>query len=182
MLSAFIIEVMNSIFIVSSPIATFADNGPIRFKDSTKYIDYSDGLNLNDEFTISFKMKQDKLGNWVGVLSQGYADIKTGGYQVYNHNGDLYFKRMGQDIRMAKLTDTLNEYKIAITYDGNVLRGYINDQLVTEKSQVFSDNLSTNPLAIGGGLGVGPFYGTISELKIYDRSFGSLELFLASIS
>lgn len=66
---------------------------------------------------------------------------------------------------------------LATTYDGNLLRLYINGQLVDERSVGGSIATSSSPLRIGGNAVWGEyFHGLIDEVRIYDLALSSGQL------
>jgi hypothetical protein len=66
---------------------------------------------------------------------------------------------------------------LAVTYDGAILRLYVNGAQVSSRAQTGNIATSTNPLQIGGDSIWGRyFHGTIDEVRIYNQALSPSEI------
>jgi len=66
---------------------------------------------------------------------------------------------------------------LAATYDGNVVRLFVNGTQVASQAQTTPLTISTGPLSIGGTAAYGEYFqGTIDEVRVYNRALSASEL------
>ena len=66
---------------------------------------------------------------------------------------------------------------VALTYDGAMLRLYVNGTPVASRTQTGGIQATTNPLWIGGNNPYGEYFqGLIDEVRIYSRALTSGEI------
>jgi glucose/arabinose dehydrogenase/chitodextrinase len=66
---------------------------------------------------------------------------------------------------------------VALTYDGSMLRLYVNGVLVVSEAQTGGIQTNTNPLSIGGNGPYGEFFqGVIDDVRVYNRALSQAEI------
>ncbi|WP_432824871.1 LamG-like jellyroll fold domain-containing protein [Dactylosporangium sp. CA-092794] len=66
---------------------------------------------------------------------------------------------------------------VALTYDGNNLRLYVNGTLVSTRAKTGAVQTTTNPLSIGGNTPYGEYFkGLIDEVRVYNRPLTQAEI------
>jgi Concanavalin A-like lectin/glucanases superfamily len=80
-----------------------------------------------------------------------------------------FHSRSGKHILYGRSALPLNTWThLALTYDGAMLRFYVNGAVVSSSPESFALTTSTNPLCIGGDPTQGQFFnGIIDEVRIY---------------
>ena len=84
----------------------------------------------------------------------------------------------GKHIVIAPLPLATNTWThLAVTYDGAMLKLYVNGLLVTNLPVTSMITISTNPLFIGGDQSMGQyFHGRIDEVRVYNRALSAAEV------
>lgn len=137
------------------------------------------------------------LASWVRIsnLSAQYQEViskaESGGYAlIYNHvdfapNKFIGLLFINGAYRVPKSTTTpqLNVwYHVTVTFDGRYSKIYINGTLEDTVDQSGTISITGEPVAIGadpGGLGsyfTNFLWGSIDEVRIYNRALTSLEI------
>lgn len=163
-------------------------NGALDFDGTDDYVEVLDSANLRitDEITIEAWIKPDTIatGDYYTIVSkyigQGYY-LRIWG----DTSARAYVQFMAKD---GLQTDTPiiqtgadNWYHIAGTYDGTVLKIYVNGILVKSYAVLFPGPI---PSTAGFPLGIGawssthgwPFDGIIDEVAIYNRALTKTEI------
>jgi hypothetical protein len=66
---------------------------------------------------------------------------------------------------------------LAVTYDGSIIRLYVNGAQVATRSKTSTYTTSSNPLQIGGNTFYDQYFrGMIDEVRIYNRALGAAEI------
>ncbi len=66
---------------------------------------------------------------------------------------------------------------VALTYDGTIVRLYVNGTQVATRNQTGAIQTSSNPLWIGGNQPYGEFFnGLIDEVRVYNRALDQGEI------
>jgi hypothetical protein len=66
---------------------------------------------------------------------------------------------------------------VALTYDGSMLRLYVNGVLASSSAQSGAIQTNSNALRIGGNVPYGEFFqGLIDELRVYNRALSQAEI------
>jgi len=104
------------------------------------------GLNPTSEITLSAWVR---ARTWEGnrrIMQKGNADNQ---YRLMSHNGQLMFDIAGVGILMSELPEAGKWHHVAATYDGIVMRIYIDAEIVAEKFTSGDMSITGDPLHIG---------------------------------
>ena len=148
-------------------------------EDDNVSIPHSSNLAFQDELTISAwakskEYKEAKIaqkGDWDGY---GIGGTKWGGWKGHIRlNNDQSTSIESKDGRPI-----LNEwYHIALTYNGSILKLYINGQLNATKSVSGQLKVNSRDISIGSDSGKQKFFnGLIDEVKFYNKALGHTEI------
>ncbi|MBA3393468.1 MAG: LamG domain-containing protein [Deltaproteobacteria bacterium] len=170
----------------ASPTASGAllgDSDPALALDGDgDFVDMADRLAFEGHapFTIELWAQRTTLTGYVGVISK--SDEQSGGlirtgYQLFSDGESLGFERSGeasirQDVRTAPLQEGRWTY-LAVTYDGAVLRLYVDAALqAISSTPAVAIPPTTNAFVIGGRNGGQHlfFAGAVDEVALYDRA------------
>ncbi len=163
--------------------ALLGDSDPALALDGDgDFVDMADRLAFEGHaaFTIELWALRTTLTGYVGVVSK--SDERSGGsirtgYHLYSDGESLGFERSGeatlnQDVRTAPLQEGRWTY-VTITYDGAVLRLYVDAALkATSSTPAVALPTTTNAFVIGGRNGGAYlfFAGAVDEVALYDRA------------
>ena len=197
-------EVNPTIF-TGEPMWQIAQKEPIEFTGNDKFYFFSRNVGLGDEMTIDLTLKAKELANMCPVARMP-KDGKSGWAILLLENGDITFSvgSIGDhsDIVASKVYEAGKEVKVTCKYNRGEACIYINNQLVAKESGIKQD---TKDVSAAGRLGtvgaafqavgdvivkteendgvakpysnqIKNFRGTISNLKVYNRSFKTSEL------
>jgi len=162
--------------------------------DGSSYITVSGDdalLNVNaDGWTLSFWVhpdaEQDSAS--VPILSYGYG--RNGGYNIaYWHQYGMYrtdfydYSWSGSYIGQDNLDDDL-WYMYSITYDGEIIRQYVNGVLVSQKTGAYNPTSPEGAFSLRLGADSASantfFKGSLDDIHIYYRALSDLEIALMS--
>ena len=148
-------------FGTSSGVATVADAAALR---------------LNGSFSIELWAKMGAFTNtWPGVVRKGASETANGYLIYYGADGSLSFKRNNFETRtLAGALKTTAYSHLVVTYDGAVLRWYVNGALNTSEAVVYPANAGTDPLTIGRGDEYGSH--TMDEVALYNKTLTASEI------
>ena len=168
-----------------------ASVGAMSFDGEDDYveIDDSDSLNITNEITLSSWINPCHLsGSQFIVAKWQYRNINCSyGCRLDNENLRFCLAK-GHNKTVKTFTDlqvianTWNH--IVVTYDGNVMKGYVNS-IPSSQTESFAGpiNSTSEPVAIGynpnySGTGVGGHYfnGQIDEVALFNRALSELEV------
>jgi hypothetical protein len=144
----------------------------------------SASLDLTTGMTISAWVRPSSLSGWKSIIMK-----ERPGQLAYALFGNTGSNRPSVEVKPAasqwneSVPGTwqlsLNTWThLAGTYDGSVLRLYVNGTLVSSKSVSGALQTSSNPLQIGGSTVWSDefFHGRIDEVRIYDRGLTASEI------
>jgi hypothetical protein len=169
---------------------TPAQNYSLSF-DGNSYVSvpHSDTLNLSNHLTIEcwFTVQGASLNDWIGIVckldasSVSYSGYFFGLGQGANYPNwiNFYIYPSGENINCS-FSPTLNQwYNLAVTYNGSIMKMFLDGNLIQEKAATGLIASNTFPLTIGGQNG--NFWnrnlnGKIDEVRIssvarYDSNF-----------
>jgi hypothetical protein len=116
-------------------------------------------------------------GSWQSVISKpidpGFTSIS---YVLQGASATSGLPSVATSLSLSNLYGAtplpMNTWShLAATYDGSIVRLYVNGTQVASRSQTGLVNTSTQPLTIGLG-----WPGTIDELRIYNRALSPSEI------
>ncbi|MGH8490332.1 MAG: LamG-like jellyroll fold domain-containing protein [Gammaproteobacteria bacterium] len=157
--------------------------GTLNFDGTNDLVTVADSaaLDLTTGMTLSAWVHPTALSTWRTVLLKE----RSGGlvYALYASDQashpNTYVNIGGSDLGSTGPTAlTLNGWSnLAATYDGSVLRVYINGVQVSSRPVAGSLLSSTGALRIGGNSVWGEYFqGLIDEVRIYDRALAATEI------
>jgi RHS repeat-associated protein len=138
-------------------------------------------LRLNGSFTIEFDAKLTQFVNtYPGILKKGdsYDATKTGFLIWYESNGNVHFKRNGQDTFTtgsgALVTDRFRHF--AVTYDGINVKWYVDGVLKSTTAAVFATNIDLSSVQIGKGDTTNYGKTAIDEVAFYNKALSAADV------
>jgi glucose/arabinose dehydrogenase/PKD repeat protein len=148
--------------------------------DSVRVNDAND-LDLTTAMTLEAWVRPTTLGNWRTVLFKEQTSHMT--YSLYaatvssRPSGQSYIGGE-RDVRSPTALPTATWSHLATTYDGSVLRLYVNGTQVSTLNASGAMAVSTGPLKIGGNAVFGSewFSGLIDDVRVYDRALSTAEI------
>jgi len=141
----------------------------------------SDSLDLTNGMTLEAWVKPTSSAAWRSVILKE----TTGGlaYSAYSHNDRNrpagYVHIGGSDVSAAGTASLpLNSWShLAVTYNGSVLRIYVNGAQKASRSVGGALTASAGPLRLGGNSVWGEYFaGLIDEIRIYNRALSATEI------
>nr|MDJ0799559.1 lectin-like protein [Calothrix sp. MO_167.B12] len=140
-------------------------------------------LDITDQITLAAWINVDNFNDWQGIITKGTSDIPyamdlradgslsfTANYSISGGVGS------GEWLSNTKLT-TNQWHHVAITYDGDAIRFYIDGQL---DSNVVSTDITfattTQDLVVGADLTGSHFDGEIDDARVYNRALNNEEI------
>lgn len=153
-------------------------------KDPNSAMTFDTGyLELGDRFAFSGSAAFT-LELWIKVTSSTFSHVITkqdrgdpkNGWAILTNANAISFERyvtnVEKSIQTSLQTSTFFSH-VAATYDGAMLRLYINGKLATQTADSRSMPLSSSPLLLAtenvGGTGL-LFHGSLDEVAIYDKA------------
>ena len=132
---------VNAVFGSCESNVSSTTNYALNFDGQDDYvnIDYNENLALNNEMTISgwVKIPSDHSSLWGSVVGghNGYGYILYAGSNSGSSNGNLWFEvRDGGSVSGTTDLRDNSWTHIAVTYDGNIARAFVDGQLEGENS------------------------------------------------
>ena len=154
----------------------------LSFNGSTSRVDiaHSASLDLTTGLTMEAWVRPTTLNSWRAILiKEQTGDLVYGLYANTNNN------RPSAHVFIGAKTDTRGIAKLpvnawthlAATYDGSVLRLYVNGAQVSTRTIGGNILTSTSPLRIGGDSFASEYFnGLIDEVRIYNRPLTATEI------
>jgi hypothetical protein len=154
----------------------------LSFNGSTSRVDILDStsLHLTTGLTMEAWVRPTTLSAWRTVLMKE----QTGGL-VYGLYANSDTNRPSAHVNLGSESDTRGTAKLSVntwthlaaTYDGSVLRLYVNGTQVSTRTLGGSILTSTSALRIGGNSIWGEYFaGLIDEVRIYNRALTTAEI------
>jgi hypothetical protein len=148
--------------------------------DSVRVNDAND-LDLTTAMTLEAWVRPTTLGNWRTVLFKEQTSHMS--YALYaatvssRPSGQSYIGGE-RDVRSPTALPTATWSHLSTTYDGSVLRLYVNGTQVSTLNASGAMAVSTGPLKIGGNAVFGSewFSGLIDDVRVYDRALSTAEI------
>ena len=148
--------------------------------DSVRIADAND-LDFTTAMTLEAWVRPTTLGNWRTVLFKEQSSHMS--YALYA--ATVSSRPSGQsniggerDVRSPTALPTATWSHLAATYDGSVLRLYVNGTQAATLNASGAMAASTGPLKIGGNAVFGSewFSGLIDDVRVYDRALPAIEI------
>jgi flagellar hook assembly protein FlgD len=164
--------------------ATFAEGrvgSAMSFDGGDDYVEvpYAPSLDFN-AFSWEAWVNIDRIDPSHGVVAKAYTMDYTGEWlSAVAPNGTMYFGTLTSSGRVDLLGNTSLSpgtwYHVAGTYDGSVMKIYVNG--IEDGSAAQSGSLHIDmPLMIGRGGRVGYFDGLMDEVRVYGRALSAEEV------
>lgn len=114
----------------------------------------------------------------IETSSNQNGELEAGGIFVRPWTFLHFHTRSGKHIVYGPSALPLNTWThLALTYDGAMLRFYVNGVVVSSSPETFFLTRSTNPLCIGGDPTQGQFFsGIIDELRVYNLALSAAQI------
>jgi len=165
--------------------ATWNSGGYFDFDGSGDSVNLGSDLSFNIGSTISLWINADTLGGNRGIMSKWAGSAPNGWIINHQGNGNIeFFFYSGSSFKKVDLgiAAISSWHHVAITYDGNDLKGYLNGNLADTESNINflvpNDN-ATNVLLYTpaiSGITTQQYDGKISKVKMYDKALTSTEI------
>jgi len=134
--------------------------------------------------TIEAWVKESSFPNYASVMTKTSSSSWTDGFGLAHYNGDHDINFFVDEWDGHYVTGTLNGSgwtHVAGTYDGSVLRLYINGELAATQSNLPEDLLQPAPARVGADLrprydGEFEFAGRIDDMWLFDRTLTENEI------
>jgi hypothetical protein len=156
--------------------------GALAFDGVNDWVTVNDtaALDLTTGLTLEAWVNPSAVSSWRGVLTKE----QPGGlaYALYGANGasrPAGFADIGGEIEIGATANLAIDVwtHVAVTYDGTILRIFVNGAQVSTRAQTGAITTSTGALRIGGNGIWGEFFqGRIDEIRIYNRALTLAEI------
>jgi len=163
------------------PTGGHLGNGAYNFAGSGNYIEIAneDQFDFTTTFTVSLWMKVNGFANgWEGVATKGDSAWGVSRYQGSRNVTFTTFSPASDDIQGTAIVDDNQWHHVAIVYDGNQKRLYVDGQLDAERT--FTDSVSTNNLKVRLGYNEeyppADYSGLLDDVRIYNRALSQAEI------
>jgi hypothetical protein len=141
----------------------------------------ANALDLTNGMTLSAWVRPTTLSGWrTAILKEAPSGLS---YALYAHDDAPHpaaYVRLGSTDRTAPGTAALpldTWTHLAATYDGAMLRVFVNGAQVSAVAMTGSMAASTGALRIGGNAAWGEYFaGIIDEVRIHNRALTAAEL------
>jgi parallel beta-helix repeat protein len=112
------------------------------------------------------------------VVAKTTSSSWNDGYGLYYHNGDIAFFVNNYSTHRVQAPITIGSFShVAVSYDGDQLKLYIDGELVDSETVGDPINHSTNSLMIGQGASTSyTWHGLIDEAAVYDQALTQDEI------
>ena len=125
-------------------------------------------LNPTDAITLSAWIN---ARDWAGnrrILQKGVDDNQ---YRLLAENGELLFDLAGVGQVKGKLPPAREWHHVAATYDGQIMRLFVDGRVIAEKPAAGALAITSNPLHIGAkskDAGIGDFFmGDMDKIMVW---------------
>lgn len=168
--------------------ASFTERG--RFGDALDFDGTNDRVTIPDSFILDFEdgftleawVRPDSLGTYASVLMRESSQAHFG-YALYGTDSGGPSGITSDDlsnstsIRGASEIPTDEWSHLALTYDGDDLKLYVDGDLVDSATSAVAPQDSDGDLQIGGNTTWGEYFdGTIDEVKLYNDALDDTEI------
>jgi len=140
------------------------------------FVANNSALNVGANFTLAAWVQPKSYAYWGRIIAKG----STAGsrYDLSLSSGGVLTFKSSEDATSPAGTVALNAWQhIAVTYDGAVLRMYVQGVLKASFARNLTFNPSTDNLFIGNvAAGNRPLDGTIDDVRVYVRALSAAEL------
>jgi len=145
----------------------------LAFNGTTSLVTISDSATLHLTTGMTLEAWVDPAngpGGWRDVIYKGNDNYYLEGSSDSGPPaGGGTFGGSNSNVKGASLLTPGSWSHLAITYDGSILRLYVNGSQVASQARTGSIATSTNPLQIGGDSIFGQYFiGTIDEVRVYN--------------
>jgi len=151
--------------------------GALNFDGQDDYLEVDDGQSIGsfEELTVVAVVKS-KEDSWARLLEKGSNDR----FSLYQSSNGTYKARVFQDGTLYEASsgvDVRDEwYFVALTYNGSVLRAYVNGNQEASTPLTGTINTSGHPLIMMKNASVAHVEGSIDEVIIFNRSLSDSEM------
>lgn len=154
----------------------------LSFNGTSNYVTINDSpsLDLTSGMTLEAWVKPSTLSGWRTVMMKEKSGNLV--YALYANtdsnkpSGEIYTTG-NRDVRASSALITTDWKHVAVTYDGTVLKFYIDGNEVGSTTTSGNIAVSNNALRIGGNTVWGEYFkGLIDEIRIYDRALSQPEI------
>jgi GH43 family beta-xylosidase len=163
-------------------------NPGLKFNGSNDYVSCNPALgnDVQNTLTLAAWIKADAFIDWAGLITKG-TNASPYAMQTW-HDGSLRFTAnwgtppgyLGSGSWNSNTKMGVNQwYHVAVTYDGAVVRFYINGALDSNQPAVsLHFGIVNEPLTIGADLPGGDEYfsGTMRDVRLYGRALSDAEI------
>jgi hypothetical protein len=170
--------------IISGAIRTAAGRfgGALSFDGTSAWVTIADApsLDLTDGLTISAWVNPTARTSWRTVaLKEASPGLAYALYAADDALKPAGYINVFEDTAVTSPADLLLNVwtHLAFTYDGGVMRLYVNGTEVSTTNVAGATSVSNGPLRIGGNSVWGEYFrGLIDEVRIYNRALTSAEI------
>ncbi len=161
----------------------------ISFDGTNDYINVSDAnsLDLTNRMTVEAWVYATNLtGYKTAICKENGSSNLAYALSPNNSTSGSSNQRPNTRIRIGSSTSTVTGTNklsantwthLASTYDGSVLRLYVNGVLASSTNVTGNISVTTNPLRIGGSTALSQYFmGMIDEVRIYNRALSQSEI------
>jgi hypothetical protein len=163
------------------PTGGHLGSGAYNFAGSGNYIEIAneDQFDFTTTFTVSLWMKVNGFANgWEGVATKGDSAWGVSRYWGSRNVTFTTFSPAPDDIQGTAIVDDNQWHHVAIVYDGNQKRLYVDGQLDAERT--FTGSVSTNNLKVRLGYNEeyppADYSGLLDDVRIYNRALSQAEI------
>jgi hypothetical protein len=156
-------------------------NGALFFDGESTQVSVTDSPSLNpaNAITVAAWVNAGGWFNNTRILEKGKSDNQYG--LLINGTGQLEFLLAGvtNGTLFTSPPATSSWHHLAATYDGALIRLYIDGQLAAQQSASGPLAITSDPLAIGDKPSGGPlfvFYGFIDDVRIYRSALSASQI------
>lgn len=158
-----------------APISCFDDPYSVSFDGSGGYVSIPDNASMDpaNQISIAFWMNANTVSNGYQHIIFKQGPVVTS-YGVWLFNNHIYMEDNDNTVRSLTSNATISTgtwYYIAVTYDGQTQKLYIDGNL--DNSQSLPGIILTyenSPVKIGAGDYNNPFSGYVDDLRIYSTA------------
>jgi len=144
--------------------------------DDAVFVPNNAALNVGATFTLAAWVQPKSYAYWGRIITKGSASGTR--YDLSLSSGGVLTFKSSEDATSPAGTVALNTWQhVAVTYDGSVLRMYVQGVLKASFTKNLTFNPSTDNLFIGNvAAGNRPLDGMIDDVRVYARALNAAEL------